>query len=147
MFIYITWNKGRTSLTHALEGPHSQNSKISFGYVDFYAKSFLILYPSLENSTTPIAIPFNNKNKNLENWNSNIWRVRCREQVIHFATSQKSIHKSLITEYRIKHKKLIELNITEAFFINCNYLGFSLSSTKSSMIDWHDDFWLKLVRF
>ena len=30
--------------------------KISFGYVDFYAKSFLILYPFLENSTTPIAI-------------------------------------------------------------------------------------------
>ena len=25
--------------------------------------------------------PFNNKNKDLENWNSNIWRVRCREQV------------------------------------------------------------------
>ena len=25
--------------------------------------------------------PFNNKNKYLENWNSNIWRVRCREQV------------------------------------------------------------------
>ena len=22
VFIYITWNKGRTSLTHALEGPH-----------------------------------------------------------------------------------------------------------------------------
>ena len=22
MFIYITWNKGRTTLTHALEGPH-----------------------------------------------------------------------------------------------------------------------------
>ena len=26
--------------------------------------------------------PFNNKNKDLENWNSNIWRVWCREQVI-----------------------------------------------------------------
>ena len=25
-------------------------------YVDFYAKFYLILYPSLENSTTPIAI-------------------------------------------------------------------------------------------
>ena len=35
---------------------HSQNSKISFGYVDSHAKTFLILYPSLENSTTPIAI-------------------------------------------------------------------------------------------
>ena len=44
---------------HATEAPrlsNSQNSKISFGYVDVYAKSFLILYPSLENSTTPIAI-------------------------------------------------------------------------------------------
>jgi hypothetical protein len=30
--------------------------KISFGYVDSYAKTILILYPSLENSTTPIAI-------------------------------------------------------------------------------------------
>ena len=30
--------------------------EISFEYVDSYAKTFLILYPSLENSTTPIAI-------------------------------------------------------------------------------------------
>ena len=35
---------------------NSQNSKISFGYVDSYAKIFLILYPSFENSTTRIAI-------------------------------------------------------------------------------------------
>ena len=32
--------------------------KFSFGYVDFYAKSFLILYPSLENSTTPTVITY-----------------------------------------------------------------------------------------
>ena len=29
---------------------------IFFGYVDFYAKIFIILYPLLENSTTRIAI-------------------------------------------------------------------------------------------
>ena len=34
----------------------TQNSIISFGYVDSYAKVFLILYPPLENSTTRIAI-------------------------------------------------------------------------------------------
>ena len=33
----------------------TQNSIISFGYVDSYAKLFLILYPKLENSTTRIA--------------------------------------------------------------------------------------------
>ena len=31
-------------------------NKVSFGYVDSYAKLFLILYPLLENTTTPIAI-------------------------------------------------------------------------------------------
>ena len=49
-------------MLHSTEAPrlsNSQNSKISFGYVDFYAKSFQILYPSLENSTTGIAIVFN----------------------------------------------------------------------------------------
>ena len=34
----------------------TQNSIISFGYVDSYAKIFLILYPPFENSTTRIAI-------------------------------------------------------------------------------------------
>ena len=34
------------------------NSIISFGHVDSYAKTFLILYPPLENSTTPIAIMY-----------------------------------------------------------------------------------------
>ena len=34
----------------------TQNSKIFFGYVDSYAKIFLILFPLLENSTTRIAI-------------------------------------------------------------------------------------------
>jgi hypothetical protein len=34
----------------------TQNSIISFRYVDSYAKIFLILYPPLENSTTHIAI-------------------------------------------------------------------------------------------
>ena len=34
----------------------TQNSIISFGCVDSYAKIFLILYPPLENSTTHIAI-------------------------------------------------------------------------------------------
>ena len=33
----------------------TQNSIISFGYVDSYAKIFLILYPPLKNSTTHIA--------------------------------------------------------------------------------------------
>jgi hypothetical protein len=33
-----------------------QTSIISFGYVDSYAKIFLILYPPLENSTTCVAI-------------------------------------------------------------------------------------------
>ena len=44
---------------HFLTPPHytnSQNSRISFGYVDFQAKIFLILYPPFENSTTRIAI-------------------------------------------------------------------------------------------
>ena len=36
--------------------PLIQNPKISFGYVESYAKIFLILYPPLENSTTCIAI-------------------------------------------------------------------------------------------
>ena len=39
--------------------PHytnSQKSIISFGYVDFYAKIFPILYPLLENSTTRTTI-------------------------------------------------------------------------------------------
>ena len=43
----------------ATEAPHwsnSQNSIISFGYVDFYAEVFLILYTPFENSTTRIAI-------------------------------------------------------------------------------------------
>ena len=35
---------------------NSQNSMISFWHVDFEPKIFLILYPSLENSTTGIAI-------------------------------------------------------------------------------------------
>ena len=34
----------------------TQNSIISFGYVNSYAKIFLILYPPLEKSTTRIAI-------------------------------------------------------------------------------------------
>ena len=34
----------------------TQNSIISFGYVDYYAKIFLILNPPLENFTTRIAI-------------------------------------------------------------------------------------------
>jgi hypothetical protein len=34
----------------------TQNSIISFEYVDSYATIFLILYPPLENSTTRIAI-------------------------------------------------------------------------------------------
>ena len=37
---------------------NSQNSIISFGYVDFQPKTFLILYPSLENSITGIAIKY-----------------------------------------------------------------------------------------
>ena len=36
---------------------NSQNSIISFGYVDFYSKIFPILYPSLENSNILIIIP------------------------------------------------------------------------------------------
>ena len=36
--------------------PLIQNSIISFGYVDSYAKIFLILYPPLANSTNHIAI-------------------------------------------------------------------------------------------
>ena len=36
--------------------PKLQNSIISFGYVDSYAKICLFLYPPLENSTTRIAI-------------------------------------------------------------------------------------------
>ena len=35
---------------------NSQNSIIFFGYVEFLPKNILILYPSLENSTTSIAI-------------------------------------------------------------------------------------------
>jgi tricorn protease-like protein len=44
---------------HFLTPPHhnnSQNSIISFRYVDSLAKIFLILYPRLKNSTTHIAI-------------------------------------------------------------------------------------------
>ena len=44
---------------HFLIPPHysnSQNSIISFGYIDFSAKIFLILYTSLENLTTRITI-------------------------------------------------------------------------------------------
>ena len=47
-----------------LTPPHytnSQNSMISFDYRWFLAKTFLILYPSLENSTTVIAIMPNQK--------------------------------------------------------------------------------------
>ena len=46
---------------HFLTPPHytnSQNSIISFGYVDFKAKIFPILYPPLENSTTRITITY-----------------------------------------------------------------------------------------
>ena len=42
--------------------PHYTNSKnsiISLGYVDSYAKIFIILYPPLENSTTRNAIGHN----------------------------------------------------------------------------------------
>jgi hypothetical protein len=35
---------------------NSQNSKISFKYVDSQAKTFLILFPPFENSTTRTAI-------------------------------------------------------------------------------------------
>ena len=38
--------------------PLIQNSKFSYGYVDSYAKIFLILYPPFENSTTRIAIMY-----------------------------------------------------------------------------------------
>ena len=47
----------------ATEAPHysnSQNSIISSGYVNFYAKILLILYTPFENSTTRIAILNNN---------------------------------------------------------------------------------------
>ena len=37
---------------------NSQNSIISFGYVDFWTKIFPILYPPLENSTTRITIMY-----------------------------------------------------------------------------------------
>ena len=36
---------------------NSQYSIIAFGYVDFYAKIFLILYTPFKNSSTRIAIP------------------------------------------------------------------------------------------
>ena len=35
-----------------------KNRKDFLGYVDSYEKTFLILYPSLENSTTGIAITY-----------------------------------------------------------------------------------------
>ena len=58
-----SWNNQLLKLwflqaTEASREFNSQDSKIFFGYVDFYAKSLLILYPSLENSTTPIAITY-----------------------------------------------------------------------------------------
>jgi hypothetical protein len=42
-----------------VEVSNSQNFVISLKTVDFYQKTFLILYPSLENSTTSIAIFMN----------------------------------------------------------------------------------------
>ena len=53
----------KVKLWHILTPPHytnSQNSIISFEYVDFLAKLFPILYPPLENSTTRIAIAYTN---------------------------------------------------------------------------------------
>ena len=59
--------------------------------------------------------PFNNKNKDLENWNSNIWRVQCREQVIYWylicktrysKTVKKKICRFLWRIWKWKEKKL-----------------------------------------
>ena len=49
-------NSDFCKLLRAISQSNSQNPKISFGYVDFQPKTFLILYPSLENSTTSNAI-------------------------------------------------------------------------------------------
>ena len=48
----------KVKFLHFLTARHqskTQNSIISYGYVDSFAKIFLILYPLLENSTTRIA--------------------------------------------------------------------------------------------
>jgi len=53
------WKSRGWVILHFLTAHHqsnSQNSKISFWYVDSQAKTFPILYPSRENSTTGNAI-------------------------------------------------------------------------------------------
>ena len=53
------WKLRGWVILHFLTPPHSPNSEnsiISFEYVDSEAKIFLMLYPSLENSTTRIGL-------------------------------------------------------------------------------------------
>ena len=52
-----------------------QNSIISFGCVDFYPKTFLTLYSSLENSTTCIAIACTIKLLRHNNINATLSRI------------------------------------------------------------------------
>ena len=64
----------------------------TFTFVEYQAKGQIKSYILFTTSDPPniripilqifvFLSPFNNKNKDLESWISNIWRVRCREQV------------------------------------------------------------------
>ena len=69
-----------------LTPPHytnSQNSIISFGYVDFLAKIFPILYPPLENSTTRITIIYM---RDLVKNNSGTWEKIDKRQLCAWCT-------------------------------------------------------------
>ena len=82
----------KVKLRHFLTPPHqtnTQNSIISFGYVDFQAQIFPILYPPFENLTTRITIIYIHKCKflmqNLQAYN-NLNEISFRFW-LHFALS------------------------------------------------------------
>ena len=54
----------------------TQNSIISFGYVDSYAKIFLIFYPPIKNSTTCIAIVISPPSLKIFRFYAKFWAIR-----------------------------------------------------------------------
>ena len=85
-----------------------------FGYIDSYTKIFLILYPSLENSTTCIAILTGNK--------SRLWTRKCgnEENVAHVLQQYKAfVSKNKI--FQEFHKAFLEFkDVSEDYKNNAN---------------------------
>lgn len=62
------WKSNKATLCHLPITPILKNSIIFFGYADYEAKIFPILYPPIENSTTRTTILLINIHKVCQKW-------------------------------------------------------------------------------